>query len=158
VVATVTWLLILAVVAALAVLMYRIHKGKQSPRTSYHVTTPTMHVSVPSDIPKDEGDILAHKLEAARFEVWRKLIKIYGETPRDYVIRTLYLVHGNAAEGHPYVVWYAPSHIVRLSIRDDMLRWWVLEVHNAFRYAVYGMERIYLGSTSAPPSILSHVR
>ena len=67
-----TLLLILAVVAALAVLMYRIHKGKQSPRTSYHVTTPTLFVSVPIDVPREDGHRMAHDLDAAHSAVWQK--------------------------------------------------------------------------------------
>jgi len=140
----VIWIL-LAAAAVFGYLLYRMHQRKKhQQRISYYVTTTSLWVSIPSDVPQEQGEKIANDLDDSRRTLWQRLSHIYGKVPRSMYVGTVFVVHGTVHEDHPLVMWYTGNEKLRLSLRNDMMRWWLLELHNVYRYGIYGHEGVYL--------------
>jgi len=145
-------------VAAVAALLYWFHNHKKGEPVSYYVTTPSLWVSIPAGVPREQGEKIATTLDDTRRAAWARFEHIYQETPRSTYVSTVNVVHGTVHKDHPYVMWYAGGDRIRISLRNDMMRWWLLELHNVYRYGLHGYDGIYLSENATDKERLRYSR
>lgn len=138
------FLLVLAVAAVFGYLLYSMHERKKNdPVVSYWVETDSLHVIVPSNISKDNGQAIADQLNQAHLDLWSELAEIYDVDIPHRIIGLVVLVEGEVEPNHPYVSWHMSTNRLRLQIRDDMVLWFALELHNVFRVSAFGYDSVY---------------
>jgi hypothetical protein len=137
-------LLVLAVAAVFGYLLYSMHERKKNdPTISYFIETSSLHVAVPSRIPKSEGQALAESLDQAHLDLWSELAEIYDVDVPHRIIGLVILMDGEVEPNHPYVSWHMSTNRMRLQINDEMVLWFALELHNVFRVSAFGYDSVY---------------
>ncbi len=136
--------LAVAVLAAIGYGFWHIRKKKaQDTKQSYWVETPSLHVSVPVRISVSMGEVVAASLHEANVDLWPKFAALYGIKEPRRVIGLVRLIDEPLSEDHPEVIWHTSTNAIRLRVQPGMIRWFALELHNAFRAAAFGYGHIY---------------
>jgi len=136
--------LAVAVLAAIGYGFWHIRKKKaQDTKQSYWIETSSLHVSVQSTISPAAGEIFAAELHKANVDLWPKFSALYGIKEPRRVIGLVRLIDGVLTEDHPHVLWHTGTNAIRLRVQPGMVRWFALELHNAFRAAALGYGHIY---------------
>ena len=143
------WLIIVGIMLIFGVLFYLQRRKKAADKLKPHPWTVWRNlfcpVHVPADVSVEQGQRYAADLAAAYSRLWENLGNIYEKkNPPPPCVTEIMLTHDEVAPGHPRVVWNAPHGPIILRIRPDMVFWYAHEMHNVFRYQLYGMGRIYL--------------
>jgi hypothetical protein len=110
---------------------------------------PVTHVPIGAVLDRAEARGVVEGLKAAYRASWRALTGIYGETVREAPIDTIGMSLDPVHKDHTNVVWFAPTSKMRLRFQDSMYFHFVGELHNMFRYNLYGIEWIYKTRDSA---------
>ena len=150
------WLIIVGIMLVFGVLFYLQRRKKAADKLKPHPWTVYLDRFTPAHIPYDvdraTGRQYAADLKDAYLELWENLGNIYEKkNPPPSCVTEIMLTHSEVLPDHPHVVWYAPHGPIGLRIQPGMGRWYAGEMHNVFRYQLYGMGRIYLDDYEPTP-------
>ena len=139
------WLVVVALIAA-GIYAYRIIKRRQAqPPNVYAVRLPRFAaVHLPVSVPRDQGESFARQLCAVYGALWPALSRIYDVTPRPLFIDDIALVDREVEPDHPHVVWPMPRPQMTARIQPALPFWFAAELHNIFRFQVWGVGRVKL--------------
>ena len=135
--------ILIAVFVYLFVLQRR-RKARQVP--SHYVVLvdgfPVTHVPREAVVSMSEARRYVVGLKEAYRASWDVFKGIYGKVTREAPIDTIGMSLDPVHESHPEVVWFAPTSKMRLRFQDSMYYHFVGELHNMFRYNLYGIQWI----------------
>lgn len=111
-------------------------------------------VSVAREIPRFDGRpakqvteatarVVANQLVTTYRETWAECRRIYKHGKLNWPVERVAVVGGMVEPDHPEVVWPAPVPMIKIRLQDDMNFWFAGEIHNVFRYTLYGINHIY---------------
>jgi hypothetical protein len=141
-------LIITAVLVAAFVVVFvqqRRRKANQVPK-HYVVLVdgfPVTHVPREAVATMEEARGYAVGLKEAYRASWAAFKGIYGESTGEAPIDTIGMSVNPVHKSHPEVVWFAPTGKMRLRFQPTMRYHFAGELHNMFRYNLYGIEYIY---------------
>ena len=104
---------------------------------------PVTHVPREAVVSMKEARGYVVGLKEAYRVSWAVFSGIYNESTREAPIDTIGMSVDPVHAEHPEVVWFAPTSRMRLRFQDSMRYHFVGELHNMFRFNMYGIEYIY---------------
>lgn len=141
------WLVVILVIAAFIVVFVAQRRRKARQVPSHHIILldafPVTHVPVGAVLDRAEARGVVESIKEAYRATWAALKGIYGVTVREAPIDTIGMSLGIVSKNHHNVVWFVPSSKMRLRFQDSMQYHFAGELHNMFRYNLYGIEWIY---------------
>ena len=146
------WLLTALVIAGFiaAFVAQRRRKANQVPL--HHVILvdgfPVTHVPLQAVSGVLEAQGVVEQLKVAYRASWAALTGIYGATVREMPIDVIGMSTDPVSKKHPEVVWFVPTGKMRLRFQKAMYYYFVGELHNMFRFNMYGIEWIYKAKDS----------
>ncbi|MCK5021490.1 MAG: hypothetical protein KAS32_31045, partial [Candidatus Peribacteraceae bacterium] len=96
-------------------------------------------------------------LRGAYNAAWKEMGTVYGVEPRPAPIAVIGTSLFAVDPEHPHVLWFAPRDKVFLKVQPTMYYWFVQELHNMFRYQMFGMEWIYKSKDAADEANIVNV-
>ena len=85
----------------------------------------------------DDGDLALLRLVVIRDDVFRYCELEYGKTER-WIVPKVTLIWDEPREDHPNVMWSRAGDRIVLKIQPEMYWHFAGEVHNLFRFGMYG--------------------
>lgn len=133
-------------IIALAFILYFIKRQLSKPDDrSHHVILlnlfPVVHI--PRELSREEAEKIANALRDVYVITWAKLSSVYNVSTYPMPVSVIGSTMSEVSSEHPHILWLAPRDKVYLRIQDSMYYWFALELHNMFRYTLYGMGGIY---------------
>ena len=140
------WLIIALVAVVFAVVFVAQRRSKAEKIPSHYVVLvdgfPVVHVPREAVLTMKEARGYVVGLKEAYRASWAVFSDIYGKVTREAPIDTIGMSVDPVHKTHPEVVWFAPTSKMRLRFQDSMYYHFVGELHNMFRYNLYGVEWI----------------
>ncbi len=141
------FILAAALITALVVVfvLQRRRKANQVPK-HYVVLVdgfPITHVPREAAATMEEARGYVVGLKEAYRASWAVFNGIYKQSTREAPIDNIGMSMGPVHEDHPEVVWFAPTSRMRLRFQPSMRYHFAGELHNMFRYNLYGITYIY---------------
>lgn len=100
-------------------------------------------VHIPSAHPRDKAWNIASLLKLTYTLVWDRLLSAYSGGPESAAIAVIGCSDGVVDESHPNILWPAPRDKIFMKVQPTMYYWFARELHNVFRYQIYGIRNIY---------------
>jgi hypothetical protein len=104
---------------------------------------PATHVPREAVATMEEARGYVVGLKVAYRASWAVFKGIYKQSTREAPIDNIGMSMGPVHESHPDVVWFAPTSRMRLRFQPSMRYHFAGELHNMFRYNLYGITYIY---------------
>ena len=141
------WSLVALFIAIIVVAFVLQRRRKANKERSHYIILldafPATHVPLGAVVDRSEARGVAQALKVAYRASWAALTGIYGSSVREIPIGTIGITMGPVLENHSEVAWLIGTGKVLLKFQDRMYYWFVAELHNMFRYNMYGMDWVY---------------
>lgn len=141
-------LIVTAVLLAAFVVVFVLQRRRKARDTSAHYAIATVDGFPITHVPKEavasveEAREVVVKLKEVYVTSWAAFSGIYGKVTRAAPIDTIGMSLGPVHPKHENVVWFAPSSKMRLRFQDSMYYHFAGELHNMFRFNLYGIKYI----------------
>ena len=156
---TYSFAIIALLIGVFVYLLYRQRKKQANDTRSHHIVLldgfPVVHI--PISLPRDDAEAIAGNLQAAYNAAWKEMGVIYGVEPRPAPIAVIGTSLFAVDPEHPHVLWPAPRDKMFLKVQVGMYYWFVRELHNIFRYQLYGMQHIYRSINETDAALIKDV-
>lgn len=106
-------------------------------QVSYLLYRGNVTVHIPTSVELEAGNEIANDISDSMTDCWLKMEEIYGSRVGSRIGEVV-VTDEPIKEDHPYVVWHIASRRIWLLNQDDMIKWFMLELHNVFRYRLHG--------------------
>ena len=138
-------LLVAAIIGIFAYMLYAQRQKKKNDVRSHHIILldgfPAVHI--PISLSRDDAEAIAGNLQAAYNAVWKEMGVIYGVKSRPAGIAVIGTSLFDVDPAHPNIMWIAPRDKIFIKVQPTMYYWFMLELHNIFRYQLHGIKWIY---------------
>ena len=139
------WLATAAIFIGFGWMFYRQRRKKATDERNHHIILldgfPIVHIPVSRT--RSDAESLAQALQGAYKLSWAQMGTLYGVDYRPAGIDVIGVSDGIVREDHKHVMWLVGRGKVFLSLQPTMVYWFVRELHNIFRYQLYGINHIY---------------
>jgi hypothetical protein len=137
-------LIITAAAIAAFIVLFVLQRRRKARHVSAHYVVlvdgfPVTHVPREAVVSMSEARRYVVGLKEAYRASWAAFRGIYSTTTWEAPIDTIGMSLGPVHKSHPEVVWFAPTSKMRLRFQDSMCYHFAGELHNMFRYNLYGI-------------------
>ena len=141
------WLITALVIAGFIAAFVAQRRRKANSASTHYVVLvdgfPVVHIPREAAASASEARGYVVGLKEAYRASWAAFNGIYDASAREAPIDTIGMSLDPVHKDHPEVVWFAPTSKMRLRFQDSMRYHFAGELHNMFRYNLYGIEWIY---------------
>jgi hypothetical protein len=142
------WLAVAVIATAFAAAFVAQRRRKANKKPSHYVVLvdnfPVTHVPRKAVESMEDAREVVVGFRGVYRASWAVFGGIYNESTRAAPIDTIGMSLGAVHPTHPNVVWFAPTSKMRLRFQDSMHYHFAGELHNMFRFNLYGIEYIHL--------------
>ena len=157
-------LIVTAILLAAFVWAFVAQRGRKASDTRSHYAVasvygfPITHVPREAVSSPEEAREVVVGFKRVYRKVWSEFSLIYGVETRAAPIDTIGMSLDPVHPDHEDVVWFAPTSKMRLRFQDSMHYHFAGELHNMFRYNLYGIKHIYKTKDDADLAIATSVK